>query len=104
MQKMEAGKIQSIINRKDAPDNVLDWKEKKNLEERTDMIMSKAKEQFENHEEVDLIIQKARELLIKYKNSDYIPVEQLVFEQSGFDDARLLAFCKIIEEKKLKSH
>jgi len=101
---MEAGKIQSIINRKDAPDNTLDWKEKKDLEERTEIIMDKAKEQFKNHEEVDPIIQKARELLMKYKKSDYVPADQLAFEQSGFDDARLLAFCKIIEEKKLKSH
>jgi hypothetical protein len=102
---MEAGKINSILNRKDAIEaDIIEKENPGSLEERTEKIMSKSKEQYETHEEVDLIIQKARELLGKYGNSESIPENDLTFESSGFDDARLLAFCRIVEEEKSKSH
>lgn len=105
MQHMEAGKINSIINKKDAiADDIINRENPGSVEERTEKIMSKSKEQYEAHKEVDLIIQKARALLLEHGNSRNIPREKLDFEVSGFDDARLLSFCKILEEEKKNSN
>lgn len=48
-------------------------------------------------DKADVVI-KAKELLKKYGSSSNIPVEELDFNKSGFDDARLLAMAQIIEE------
>jgi hypothetical protein len=100
MQHMEAGKINSILNRKNTVENnIINKEEEKDIEERAEQIMDKVDEQYESYQETERIIQEARKLLGKYGSSKDIPREEFAFESTGFDDARLLAFCKLIEKK-----
>jgi hypothetical protein len=102
---LEAGQINSILRRKqNAEDRIINDEEKasqsEDLIERKEKIMPKVLEQYEIYENVKSIIDKAQELLREYGSSSKIPAEELDFEKSGFDDARLLAFCEVEENKK----
>ena len=98
---MESGKIQSILRRKEEAENAILSRQEEGLEERKEKIMPKVKEQFEQYENLHPIITKAEELLETHGIRSQIPVEEL--ENSDFDDARLLAFCELIEKSKQRT-
>lgn len=98
---MEGGKINSVLNQKDQIEsNFLYHEHPRSLKERVESIKPQVEKQLEDFEAMKIIIEKANQLLKKYGNSKNIPFEELDIETSGFDDARLLAFCETIEEKR----
>lgn len=101
---LETGQINSIFRRKKNAENesINDEKQSpqtENLQMRKERIMPKVIEQYEEYKNVKSIIEKAEELLKEYGSSKNIPAEKLDIENSGFDDARLLAFCEVEETK-----
>jgi hypothetical protein len=105
MEKMSAGKINSLLLRKDSIETATIQNEgSASVEKRADDIMDKVRDQYKDYQETTSIVQKAAELIADYKNPDSIPEEELNFEKTGFDDARLLAFCRIITEAKKQSN
>lgn len=89
----------SILRRKDDAENYLS-REEGDLEKRKEAIMPKAQEQYEEYKKAEEIIKKAEELINRFNFPDNIPTEELGIDVSGFDDARLLAFCEIVANKK----
>lgn len=73
-------------------------REKGDLEKRVDDNMAKFEAQFNAFAEDEPILQKAQELLEKYGSNEKIPETELDIDKSGFDDARLLAMVKLIEQ------
>lgn len=100
--KIEAGRINSILSRQSSAEDKLDRQRGRiSLEERVVSIMSKVEEQY-NKEESEEIISAASKLLEEYGFPKDIPVS--VLENSDYDDARLLAFCQLVEEKRKTSN
>ena len=101
---MEAGKINSILKRKDAIESsAIKNEEDITLKEAKEKIMPKVLEQYEEFKKHQAFFAKAKELMETYGNSDLIPEEELSFEKSGYDEARLLAACEILEKEKMES-
>ncbi len=104
MQQMEAGKINSILKRKDAIEkSLIDSEEQLTLEQAKEKIMPKVLEQYEEFKKNQAFFAKAKELVDTYGNSNLIPEEELSLEKSGYDEARLLAACEILEKEKMES-
>ena len=100
--KMTAGKINSILNRQNSAERNLDRKRGiLSLKDRVASIKSIVKEQYDQKESEE-IISVAVGLLDTYNSPDDIPVNEL--ENSDYDDARLLAFCQVVNEKKAMSN
>lgn len=103
--KMEPGKINSLLKRKDSIESTAiehQQTQEKDLKERTEKIMGKVLEDYESLKKMSNVIrekEKAVELLKSYGTSDNIPETELDIENSGCDDARLLAMCKIMESE-----
>ncbi|MCK5416770.1 hypothetical protein KAI92_05080 [Candidatus Parcubacteria bacterium] len=71
----------------------------KRMKEKFDIF----KKQFSEMDINEPIIVKAKELLEEYGSFTDVPKSELDIDKSGFDDARLLAFIKVMEEDNRKS-
>jgi hypothetical protein len=100
--KMEPGQIDSILRRQGAAEEKIGRTEG-GLRQRVEKVKPKVEEQYARKEGMEEIIAKAKELLEIYQDSSRIPVRALRFEKTGFDDARLLALCEIIEYERWNS-
>ncbi len=99
---MEAGKINSILDRQSFAEKNLDRQRGEiSLEERVVSVMPKVEEQYDKKESEEIILT-ASKLLGEYGCSENVPIS--VLENSDYDDARLLAFCQLVEEKKRTSN
>lgn len=102
---MSSEKINSIWNKKNYTDRKAfkNLEDKRSIEEIAENLVESIKEEYEmNFEKNKPIIEKAKNLLLEYKRSDSIPEEEL--EKTDFDEAKLLAFCKVIEERVNQMH